>query len=383
MNILILSYEFPPCVGGVGYYTYGVAKSLRDIGRDVIVIAPHASDDTDFDKREHFKTIRVSRILVVRELMMLIAVLYLVNKYHIKRIFNSVWLPCGVISFLVTRFINIPYFVVTHGSDILDYQNIQNKPKHFVRRNLRWLKYLIFKHATGVFAVSNFTRNILINQGIPKDKINVVLNGVDTVRFRPDEKSPRILRKHNLLGQRVILTVARLDRYKGQDMVIQSLPKVLQKHPNTIYIIVGNGKEKDKLRNLVKKLKLEPHVRFVDYVSDEELLDYYNSCDVFIMVSRQVRGDFEGFGLVYLEANACGKPVIGGRTGGVPEAIVDGKVGFLVNPASTKEISQALINVLSDAQLAQKMGKAGRNRVEQELNWIAVTKKMLNIMNHL
>jgi len=380
MCTLVLSYEFPPAIGGVGYYTYGVTKSLYDISSDIVVMVPYVPGAKDFDKKEQFKIIRVSRILVMRELMMVIATFCLVRKYSIKRIFNSVWFPCGVISFLITRLINIPYFVSAHGSDILDDQNIQNKFKHFIRHNLRWLKRLIFKHAARIFAVSNFTKEVLIKQGVHKDKIDVVLNGVDNDKFKPHKKSSRLLSKHKLFGQKTILSVARLDRYKGQDMVIQSLPKVLQKCPNTVYLIVGDGGQKDGLKDLVNKLRLESHVRFIGYVSDDRLPEYYNLCDVFIMVPRQVKGDFEGFGLTYLEANACGKPVIGSRTGGVPEAIIDRETGFIVDPTSTNEISQALINILFNVQLAHKIGKAGQIRVEQELNWKLVTNKMRNIM---
>lgn len=382
MCTLVLSYEFPPAIGGVGYYTYGVAKSLHDISSNVVVIAPHALGDKDFDRKEQFKIIRVSRILIVRELMMFLFTLYLIKKHSMKRIFNSVWLPCGVISFLITRFINVPYFLTVHGSDILDDQNIQSKFKHFIRHNSRWLKHLIFKHAEGIFAVSNFTRKVLVKQKVSKDKINVILNGVDNERFKPNGKSSRLLLKHKLFGQKVILTVARLDRYKGQDIVIQSLPKVLQKCPDVVYLIVGNGRGKDSLINLVKELKLESHVRFIGYVSDDKLPEYYNLCNVFIMIPHQVKGDFEGFGLTYLEANACSKPAIGGRTGGVPEAIIDGKTGIIVNPKSIEEISQALITILFNAGLAQKMGEAGRLRVEKELNWRIVASKMWRIMEH-
>ena len=155
----------------------------------------------EIDKKENFEIIRVSRILMVRELMMLIGIFYLLRKYSIKRILNCIWLPCGAISYLITRFIHIPYFVTAHGSDILDEENIENKFKHFIRYNLRKLKYLIFKHARVIFANSNFTKEVLVRQGVPGDKIKVVLNGVDESKFKPKGKSFRLLDKHNLFGQ--------------------------------------------------------------------------------------------------------------------------------------------------------------------------------------
>jgi glycosyltransferase involved in cell wall biosynthesis len=179
MYTLVLSYEFPPAIGGVGYYTYGVTKSLYDISSDIVVMVPYVPGAKDFDKKEQFKIIRVSRILVMRELMMVIATFCLVRKYSIKRIFNSVWFPCGVISFLITRFINIPYFVTAHGSDILDDQNIQNKFKHFIRHNLPWLTPKKRYFLNTIFRFSRFpfeSKEPSSPQALKLDKTNNLLN---------------------------------------------------------------------------------------------------------------------------------------------------------------------------------------------------------------
>ena len=114
---------------------------------------------------------------------------------------------------------------------------------------------------------------------------------------------------------------------------------------------------------------------------DDELSKYYRACDVFIMPSREIpeRGDAEGFGIVYLEANACGKPVIGGRSGGVPSAILDGVTGLLVNPLSTEEISGSLRKLLLNNELAKKLGANGRMRVEEELNWDIIANKIQQV----
>ncbi len=377
---LILTYEFPPAIGGIGYYTYGVAKALNSISDSVVVVAPCADGYGDFDRSQDFKIIRVSETIVVRELMMLIYMVVVLISNPVKRIFNSVWLPCGVITFFITRFIKIPYFIAAHGSDILDDQNVENKFKHFLRQSLSWLKDKVLKNATSVFAVSSFTRDILLQQNTPEEKINVILNGVDNEKFRPMGKPVDLVGKHDIYDKKIILTVARLDRYKGQDMIIKALPEVLKIHPDIVYLIVGKGPQNNELKKLVRDSGLDSSVRFAGFVPDEKLPEYYNLCDVFIMVPRQVRGDYEGFGLTYLEANACGKPVIGSRTGGVPEAIIEGKTGFIVDPDSVEEISSALITMLSEKQLADNIGNTGKIRIEKELSWDLVAGRMWSIM---
>ena len=166
---------------------------------------------------------------------------------------------------------------------------------------------------------------------------------------------------------------------KGHRNIVQALPKVLEKVPEAVYLIVGEGTEEDELRQLARHCGVEHQVIFAGSVSPEELPLYYNTGDVFIMTSREIEeeGDFEGFGIVFLEANACGKPVIGGNSGGVKDAIVEGETGLLIDPLNPAKIAAALIRLLTEKSLAGRLGKKGRERVEKELSWRTISQRIL------
>jgi len=163
----------------------------------------------------------------------------------------------------------------------------------------------------------------------------------------------------------------------GQDMVIKSLPQIIKNVPNLKYVIAGNGEYLKKLQNLTEEYQLNNHVIFAGYVPCDQLLNYYDLCDVFVMPSRQEGENLEGLGLTFLEASARGKPVVGGNHGGVPEAVVHGETGLLVDPHSTDDIANAIIKLLSDNKLAQKIGRQGKERVFSEFSWKNTAQKIL------
>jgi phosphatidylinositol alpha-1,6-mannosyltransferase len=163
-----------------------------------------------------------------------------------------------------------------------------------------------------------------------------------------------------------------MQRRKGQDMVIHALSRIRQSIPQVKYVMVGTGEELAALTTMAQDLGVQDSVVFAGGVPDQELAAYYAACDVFIMPNRQIGGDIEGFGIVYLEANAAGKPVIGGKSGGTDDAIVDGVTGIRVNGNNSIEIANAVIDLLSTPDKAKAMGARGRQRVENGFTWDAV-----------
>jgi len=246
----------------------------------------------------------------------------------------------------------------------------------------RFYKYsstIALRKAEAIVAVSSFTRNELVKKGVRSDRIHVITNGVDVHGFSPGPKDNQILERHNLVGKNILLTVARIVERKGHDRVIEALPRILESVPNTVYVIVGRGGYERYLKEMVREAGLENYVVFAGLVPLEELVRYYRSCDVFIMPNRTLpNGDTEGFGLVFLEANACGKPVIGGNAGGVPDAIVNWETGILVDGNSVEEIAKAAIQLLSDQKLAERMGQAGYRRA-QKCSWANKAKEFREI----
>lgn len=177
-----------------------------------------------------------------------------------------------------------------------------------------------------------------------ENKIFVLPNPVDGQKFYPASKPEDLIRKYGLSGYSIILTVARLaktEQYKGYDKVIEALPLVLQKNPRVKYFLIGKGDDEKRVRDLIGKNNLRENVIISGGLTDEELVKYYNLCDLFVMPSKG-----EGFGFVFLEALACSKPVISGNQDASPEPLLGGELGLLVNPDNTKEISDAIMKIL-------------------------------------
>jgi len=219
------------------------------------------------------------------------------------------------------------------------------------------------RRADTVVTVSSFTRDELIRRGVKPERIRVITNGVDLKRFSPGAKDSEILARHNIEGKKLLLTIARVEERKGHDKLLEALPQILKAVPDAVYLIVGDGPYMENLKSLTKDLGLEDKVIFTGRVPWKDLDRYYRSCDVFIMPNRTLpNGNTEGFGLVFLEANACGKPVIGGKAGGVPDAVADGETGILVDGNLVEQIADAAIQLLSNKELAERMGQAGYKR---------------------
>jgi glycosyltransferase involved in cell wall biosynthesis len=215
--------------------------------------------------------------------------------------------------------------------------------------------------ADKVIAVSSFTCDALTQQmGLRAEQVSLVPNGVDTDRFTPGERDPALVRKHGLEGKKVVLTLGRLVPRKGADMAIRAMAKVIRQRPDVHYLIVGDGELRPELERLIAQENLADRITLVGSVSEPDLVRYFRLCDLFLMPNRTMPdGDTEGFGLVFREANACGKPVIGGRAGGVVEAVVDGQSGYLVNGEDPDEIAEKVLAVLDNEDLAAHLGARG------------------------
>jgi phosphatidyl-myo-inositol dimannoside synthase len=197
-----------------------------------------------------------------------------------------------------------------------------------------------------VISISRYTREQLIRwSGLEPRKIKIVPNAVHLDRYAQTEKPRSLVERYGVEGKRVLLTVGRLpghERYKGQDRIISLLPKLTARFPNLIYLIVGDGEDRLRLEALTVKLGLQDQVVFAGRIPEEEKIDHYNLADAFAMPSTS-----EGFGFVFLEAAACGVPVLGGRVDGSRDALVDGRLGVMVDPESPDELLSGLEEVLA------------------------------------
>lgn len=215
--------------------------------------------------------------------------------------------------------------------------------------------------ADKIVAVSSFTRDAMKSlMDVPYAAVQLIQNGVDTEQFFPGEKPADLISRHGLAGKQVVLTIGRMVARKGIDNAIRAIAQVLQKRPQLHYLIVGEGEMHDEIAALIIAEKVSEQVTLVGKVSQDDLVRYLQVCDLFLMPNRTLAdGDTEGFGLVFREANACRKPVIGGRAGGVVEAVVDGYSGLLVDGYNVNEIASAIERILSDPALAEHLSSNG------------------------
>lgn len=244
----------------------------------------------------------------------------------------STHLHFGPIAQVAQRIFGTPYVLVAHGVEAWQMTGVSR------RRAMR--------KANLALAVSHYTRDCLIHEGgLDPDRVKILPNTFAAERFAITPKAPRLLRKYGLRPDtRVILTVCRLEeteRYKGYDQIIKALPEILRSAPGARYLLVGKGSDRVRIEKLIAEIGVQEAVILAGFIPDEELVEHYNLCDIFAMPSRA-----EGFGIVYLEALACGKPVLAGNRDGSRDALADGELGLLVNPDDTDEIAAEIIRVL-------------------------------------
>ncbi|MBD1873986.1 glycosyltransferase [Nodosilinea sp. FACHB-131] len=236
------------------------------------------------------------------------------------------------VAYLLRFWLGTPYWILVYGVDAWDI-------KHPLRRRA-------LQTAEKIISISDYTRNRLIKEeSLQPDRISLLPVTFDIERFQIKPKPSYLLNRHKLKeSQPIVLTVARLaddEQYKGYDQVIRAICFVRQKVPDVHYVLVGKGSDRPRIEQLIESLGLKDCVTLAGFVSDEEICDYYNLCDVFIMPSKG-----EGFGIVYLEALACGKPTVGGNQDGAIDALCNGELGILVDPDNTEEIATTLVEIL-------------------------------------
>ncbi|BAY33439.1 glycosyltransferase [Nostoc carneum NIES-2107] len=238
----------------------------------------------------------------------------------------------SIAAYLLKLLVGIPYWINVYGLEVWDLQNP--------------ILQQVLQNADRILSISGYTRDRLLKeQNLNPNKISLLPCTFDISNFKIVSKPNYLLEQYRLKPEQpVILTVARLaetERYKGYDQILLALPKIRQIIPDVHYVIVGKGNDRSRIEQLIAKLGLEDCVTLAGFVSDEQISDYYNLCDVFAMPSKR-----EGFGIVYLEALACGKPALGGNKDGAIDALCHGELGALVNPDDIEEIAQALIEIL-------------------------------------
>jgi phosphatidylinositol alpha-1,6-mannosyltransferase len=235
------------------------------------------------------------------------------------------------VALLAKRMLGVRYVVVGHGIDI--------------HQGLSALRTHALRNADAVWAVSRWTCERALKLGVALDRTRILSNTVDSQRFNVGAPDAGLRARHAIAsGTRVLLTVARLDpaeRYKGYDAVLRALPALQDSVGPILYLIVGTGGDRARAERMAHDLDVSESVRFCGFVEDAQLPEYYLLADAFVMPSRG-----EGFGIVFLEAMACGTPVLGGNCDGSVDALADGALGVLVDPGDDTAVAAGIQQLL-------------------------------------
>lgn len=374
MKVLILTRDFPPMPGGIAVFLENLCLGLTELGHQVEVLALRKEGYGDCARFDEMQPYAIHRFETSRILSSLNPVLrtwrYARHLAPDVLLLGHVMSTHGLGAVLVKKLRGIPYAVLSHGAD-LGHGNVSGVDA--------WAMRTVLRNASLLLANSRFTAQHLQETDCVRVAMEILHPGVDPDAFCPDVPTEQIMRIRKLYGlgnRQVILTVGRLVPKKNHAGVLGALPQVLENVPEVCYLIVGDGEERSRLEQRVLELGIGKAVIFAGRVPHETLISYYAASDVLVMPSMIVDDNFESFGIVFAEAGACGKPVIGGWSGGMDDAIVDGETGLLVDPESRDKISSAIVRLLQDKELAKRLGINGRRRAMEELSWSKVVEKL-------
>jgi phosphatidylinositol alpha-1,6-mannosyltransferase len=364
-KILCITNDFGPRAGGIETFIIGLVERLPK--NTVVVYTSSQSGSAAFDKawRDDFG------VEVIRDRSKILLPTYRVSRNvrsllkgsgaHV--VFFGAAAPLGLLAKGLRKSGAKKIVALTHGHEVW-----WAKLWPF-----SWAIKHIGKNVDALTYLGDYTRNAIatVLPASSQEKMVHLAPGIDTEHFSPARRSPRIRQELGLEGKKVIVSVGRLVHRKGQDFLIDSLPIIAQKVPNVHLLLVGEGPYRAELEKRSKTLGVRDRITFIGRVQYSELPEYICAGDIFAMPSRsRLAGlEVEGLGIVYLEASACGLPVIGGISGGAPDAVLEGITGFSVDGRSATAIAEAAIRLLSNPEYAEKLGAQGREWVVKEWRW--------------
>lgn len=383
MKSLLITRVFPPRTGGSGRWFWEMYRRLP-AGECVVVAGENAAAEV-FDATHDLNVYRAPLdfsdfgVFSVggyrRYLREYRRTLEIARRERVDSIHAGAILPEGWIAGLVACKLRLPLVVYLHGEEI-GYSERS--------RQLDWMGRRVLHGAARV--VVNSRNSFALAQehwGVSEENIRVLHPGVECGKFVPAHRDGQVRRELGWDDRPVVLTVGRLQKRKGQDTMIRALPMIRERVSDVLYAVVGDGDRREHLRELAAELDVEKHVKFHGEPVDEELLRYYQQCDLFALPNRRIGGDIEGFGIVLLEAQACGKPVIAGASGGTAETMREGATGITINCDGPAELAERVSEILLDERRRTEMGRAAREWVATRFDWDALTREARGLFQEL
>ena len=362
MRLILLSTEFPPGPGGIGVHAYQLARHLSDFDWKIFVVTPQDYIEKNIIQFNKSQPFRIVRLKPKTHILSKFFYRWSVGSDAIKRWNPELILASGdrmiYLSAILAKYHKRPLVVIEHG-------RIPASPIE------KMIKRWSFNQADMVISVSQYTERKLANQGIHPMNSYVINNGADETQFRvlPETEIKRFRRTSGLDDANILLTVGNVTERKGQLSVIRTLPRILEKAPNTHYLMAGLPTKKMEFAKIANDLNVRNHIHFLGVVPNDRLVRLMNCCDVFIMTSRHTREEFEGFGIAVVEAALCGKPAVVTTNSGLTEAISDGETGFAVPEDDDEATSRAILKIILNRGIKESMGKKACQYALDKQTW--------------
>jgi phosphatidylinositol alpha-1,6-mannosyltransferase len=379
MTALLLSENFPPVVGGSARWLWEIYRRVPRA--QVSIAAGRCAGDRDFDRSHDLDVTRMPlsfagvgalslsgwrRYREARRTVRALATRAGAAAVHCARVLPEGWIAAGT---------GLPFGVFAHGEEFASYAS---------SRELSWMARRVMKRAALFIANSCHTAALLEREwGVPAARLAVVSPGVDTARFAPAPRDDVARAALGWSDRPVVLTVGRLQRRKGHDRMIEAIALLCEQFPTLLYAIVGDGTERGDLEASVQRAGLSSHVRFYGVLDDAELLRAYQQCDLFVLPNRTDGNDFEGFGMVLLEAQACGRAVIAGDSGGTAEAVRAGETGVIVDCRRADTLAAAVAALLREPARREQMGAAGRQWTARACSFEVLAPQMASALDRI
>jgi phosphatidylinositol alpha-1,6-mannosyltransferase len=369
---LVVTNDFPPRRGGIQSFVHALACGLP--AGSVVVYAPSWEGAAEFDARQPMPVIRHPTSLMLPVPSVTRRAVAALREYDCDRVLFGAAAPLGLLAPALRRAGAERIVAITHG----------HEAGWAALPAARGLLHRIGDAVDVVTYLGEYFR-VRLARALSADAAARMVRlapGVDVTAFHPGAGGAAVRRRLGLDGRPVVLCVSRLVPRKGQDTLLRAWPAVLSAAPDARLLLVGSGPFGKKLRQVAERLRVTDSVHFAGAVPGQDLPAYYDAADVFAMPCRTRRGglDVEGLGIVYLEASATGLPVIGGDSGGAPDAIRDGESGYVVPGRSVTAVADRIIGLLTDPDRARAMGEKGLAWVQQEWRWDLVAGRLEQIL---
>jgi phosphatidyl-myo-inositol dimannoside synthase len=354
-ELLLFAFEYPPVSGGIARLCAEIGSGLA---RDHIN-AQVLTQESDTPMLSHgLPEVRVNRRRPIREWR---AFQWLRRQRRKMSIVCGVWYPEGLIALLAGI---RPLIVLAHGAELLP-------PVQWWRRPLwRALQRRVLESANLVIANSEYTRE-LVSAAAPGARVETIPLAVDPERFAPGDREAA-KNKFGVSGKHVLCTVSRMYPYKGHDVVLRAIASLASdERERIVFMVVGKGPCEGSLRALAAELGVESNVRWLGFVAEDDLPEVYSASDLFVLCTRDAPEErsVEGFGLVFLEAQSCGTPAVGTRTGGISAAIKDGTGGWLIEQDDKEALTEIIRALVHSPEVFRAAGTQARLRVLEEHTW--------------